>query len=145
MGTEDNVCLCIPIPIMSRIHARTKGKSGSSKPYGLGLPKSNVSKKELEEVIQKLAQDGYSKSMIGLILRDSYGVPSVESALGKKLGELVPHQEVPEDLSALVKKLTSVKKHLEVNTRDVHNKRSKLLIVSKIRRLSKYYKQKGVL
>jgi small subunit ribosomal protein S15 len=49
--------------------------------------------------------------------------------------------EVPEDLTALVVKAKALKKHLSFNKRDVHNKRGLILLESKIRRLSTYYKK----
>ena len=48
---------------------------------------------------------------------------------------------VPEDLTNLIVKALKLRKHLSVNKKDVHNKRSLNLTESKIRRLVKYYHQ----
>ncbi|NCC71266.1 30S ribosomal protein S15, partial [bacterium] len=68
---------------------------------------------------------------------------------GKSISAIVNENNllktIPEDLNALVNKAKNLKKHLEFNKRDIHNRRGLLLIESKIRRLSKYYKKKEVL
>jgi len=82
--------------------------------------------------------------MIGIILRDTHGVPDVKSYLGKSISQVLKNnkiiEEIPEDLQALVKKAKNLEKHLERNKKDRHNKRAYQLILSKIRRLAKYYK-----
>ena len=132
---------------MARTHARVRGKSGSSKPVVADLSFVTMKKADVEKTIVKLANDDIKASMIGLILRDTYGVPSVKKVTGKSIGAILAEAKIvfriPEDLEALVKKATALKKHLESNTRDVHNKRGLQLIEAKIRRLSKYYKVKG--
>lgn len=135
---------------MARIHARRKGDSGSSKP--LESKASNwvsVSSKELEELIVKLSKDGNSPSMIGLILRDQYGIPDVRPVLKMKLTKVLEKNKVglkvPEDLQNLINKAVKLHDHSDKHTRDVHNRRSMMLVESKIRRLAKYYKRKGVL
>lgn len=50
----------------------------------------------------------------------------------------------PEDLTALVRKAVNIRRHLEENPKDLHNRRGLMLVESKIRRLVKYYKRKGV-
>lgn len=132
---------------MARTHARTKGKSGSSRPVKVDLSFVKLSKKEVSDLVIKLAKDDVKPSVIGLILRDSYGVPSVKALVGKSVTDILKEAKmltaVPEDLQALVVKATALKKHLEFNTRDTHNKRGLILIESKIRRLSTYYKKTG--
>jgi small subunit ribosomal protein S15 len=86
--------------------------------------------------------------MIGVILRDQYGVPNVREVLGTKMSHIVQELNLepkyPEDLVNLVKKASNLRKHLEENRKDLHSKRGLQLIESKIRRLVKYYKKKGV-
>jgi small subunit ribosomal protein S15 len=131
---------------MARTHARVKGKSGSTRPVKADLSFVTMKKADVEKTIVKLAKDDVKQSMIGLILRDTYGVPSIKKVTGKSIGAILAEANVvtkiPEDLNALVVKATALKKHLEANTRDVHNKRGLQLIEAKIRRLSKYYKVK---
>ena len=133
---------------MARIHARVKGKSGSTKPMTPDLSFVSLKAKEVEALIVKLVkEENKSSSEIGIILRDTYAIPSVKAVCGKSIGTILKENSlektIPEDLQALVEKVFSLKKHLSNNKKDVHNKRSLLLIESKIRRLTKYYKSKG--
>ncbi len=85
--------------------------------------------------------------MIGTILRDSYGVPDIKAATGKKLSRILKEHnllpDVPEDLDNLLTKRERLKEHLSANPRDIHNNRRLHLIEAKIRRLMKYYRRKG--
>lgn len=132
---------------MARIHARVKGKSGSSKPVNPEMSFVTLKAKEVEKLVIELAKDDIKPSLIGMKLRDSYAVPSVKKVTGKSIGAIINEAKLeaklPEDLQALVDRALKLKKHLEFNTRDTHNKRSLQLVESKIRRLSKYYKKTG--
>ncbi|RLF51709.1 MAG: 30S ribosomal protein S15 [Thermoplasmata archaeon] len=104
---------------------------------------------EIEEKILKLAEEGKPPAMIGLILRDVYGVPDVKAALGKKLTRVLAEHglapEIPEDLANLIDKRNNLIKHLNRHSKDLHNKRRLQLIEAKIKRLVKYYKREGKL
>lgn len=133
---------------MARTHARVKGKSGSTKPVVTDLSFVTVKKADVEKLVLELAKEDVKSSMIGLILRDSHGIPSVKKMTGKSVGKILEENKInvasiPEDLTALVVKVRGLKKHLGMNTRDIHNKRSLQLIEAKIRRLAKYYKNTG--
>ncbi|MDA3856001.1 MAG: 30S ribosomal protein S15 [Candidatus Woesearchaeota archaeon] len=133
---------------MARTHARVKGKSGSTRPVIADLSFVTVKKADVEKLVLELAKEDVKPSMIGLVLRDSHGIPSIKKMTGKSVGKILEDNKIsvttiPEDLSALVVRAKGLKKHLEMNTRDTHNKRSLQLIEAKIRRLSKYYKIKG--
>lgn len=132
---------------MARIHARVKGKSGSKRPVTSDLSFVEMKKGEVEKKVAELAKDDVKPSMIGVVLRDSFGVPSVKKITGKSVTKILEEAKVdfalPEDLNNLVVKANKLKKHLQNNTRDVHNRRSLILIESKIRRLTKYYKKTG--
>ena len=133
---------------MARIHARTKGKSGSTKPNLVDISFVTLKAKDVEKLIVQLSkEDNMSASEIGVVLRDTHAIPSVKAVCGKSIGTILKEHDlektIPEDLQALVEKVFSLKKHLSNNKKDVHNKRSLLLIESKIRRLTKYYKSKG--
>ena len=52
---------------------------------------------------------------------------------------------LPEDLASLIKRAASLQVHLKDHKKDLSNKRGLQLIESRIRRLSKYYKEEGVL
>lgn len=133
---------------MARIYARTKGKSGSKRVVRNKPPLwQPLNKKEIENKILELRREGRTKSEIGTILRDSYGVPSILLATGKKLQKILEEnklkEEYPEDLMNLIKKAVKLKKHLAINSKDKPNQRALQLTESKIRRLVKYYVRKG--
>ena len=135
---------------MARMHARRKGKSASTRPFMTENPKwVPLNKVEIEALVVKLATEGNSSALIGLTLRDQHGVPSVKLATGKTITDIMKEKEVmqklPEDLSALLKKVTNLDQYLKQNHRDIHNKRSLQLIEAKIRRLERYYKKKGII
>ncbi|KYK26424.1 MAG: 30S ribosomal protein S15 [Candidatus Proteinoplasmatales archaeon SG8-5] len=135
---------------MARMHARRKGKSSSKRPFTTKIPEwVPLKKAEIEELIVKLATEGNTSASIGLILRDQYGVPDVKLATGKSIHQIMSEKgmasALPEDLTALLRKVTELDAHLKRNPRDTHNKRSLQLIEAKIRRLERYYKEKGVL
>jgi small subunit ribosomal protein S15 len=135
---------------MARMHARRRGKSGSTRPLVTENPEwVPIGEKEIEELIVKLAKDGTTSSRIGMILRDQYGVPSVKLATGKSILEVMREQDqepkLPEDMTSLMKKAVNLNQHLLENAKDESNRRNMHLIESKIRRLAKYYKDKGVL
>lgn len=104
---------------------------------------------EVENEVVKLARRGYSKSMIGTIMRDSRGVPLVKIVAGKKVSQILESNDIkeplPEDLSNLVRKALNIRKHLENNHKDLETKKGLNRTEAKIYRLIKYYKKKKVL
>ncbi|CAB4061715.1 RP-S13e [Lepeophtheirus salmonis] len=90
---------------------------------------------EVKEQIYKLAKKGLTPSQIGVILRDSHGVAQSEG--------LAP--DLPEDIYYLIKKAVNIRKHLERSRKDRDAKFRLILIESRIYRLARYYKIKGVL
>jgi small subunit ribosomal protein S15 len=133
---------------LARMHTRRKGQSGSTKPYRIEPPAwSNTNKEEIEKILIQLANQGRSSSEIGMILRDRHGVPDVTQVTGKKILSIMKEKNVaptvPEDMYNLLAKVLELKKHLDRNPKDVHNKRSFNNMVSKVRRLVKYYKREG--
>ncbi len=135
---------------MARMHARRRGKSGSKRVYRDSPPPwVEMSPEEVEEKVVELYKEGYEPSMIGMILRDRYGIPSVRQITGKKLVQILKEKgikiEIPEDLKALIKRALRVREHLSKHKKDYHNKRGLQLIEAKIHRLVNYYKEKGVL
>ncbi|MDO9537219.1 MAG: 30S ribosomal protein S15 [Thermoplasmata archaeon] len=135
---------------MARMHARKKGKSSSKRPFRTESPAwVPLNNTEIENMVAKLAADGNSSALIGLILRDQHGVPDIKLATGKSVTDIMREKDVlqklPEDLAALLKKVIGLDAYLKQNTRDLHNKRNLHLLEAKIRRLERYYKTKGVL
>lgn len=133
---------------MARMYARKRGKSGSKRLYRDKPPEwVPLTPEEIEKKIVELAEKGYSMAMIGLILRDQYGVPNVRQILGKKISKVLEEHgllpRIPEDLNSLIVKAVRLRKHLAIHRKDYHNKRALQLVESKIRRLAKYYKRIG--
>lgn len=132
------------------MHSRKKGKSGSTKP---SIKKSptwlSYNEKEVEHFIIKLAKEEKSPSQIGMILRDTYGIPDVKLITKKSITDFLKEQKllpkIPEDLLNLIKKHIKISKHLETHKKDQPTKRGLNLTESKIKRLAKYYKGKGIL
>jgi small subunit ribosomal protein S15 len=127
-----------------------KGRSQSTRPPKLVKPAwVSMKPEEVEELVVSLYRKGYPPSMIGMILRDTYGIPSVRAVTGKKLVRILRERglapEIPEDLANLIRRAARVRRHLEEHPKDYHSKRGLQLIESKIHRLVKYYKRIGVL
>jgi small subunit ribosomal protein S15 len=146
---------------MARMYARRKGKSGSKKIQYKNKPVNiPYSKEEVEKLVVELGKQGYSSAMIGTILRDQYGIPSVRAVTGKRITKILEENNVkytviikrdnkeypvPEDLVNLWKRALKIRKHLETHKKDKHNRRALQLTESKIRRLEDYYKEIGKL
>jgi small subunit ribosomal protein S15 len=131
---------------MARIHARTKGKSGSTHPMREKHPEwSSLNPREIEGRILELVKAEKSTSEIGMILRDQYAVPDVKIATGKTISQILEQNkikpELPEDLQNLIKTALKLKKHIDHHKKDFKTKRSLSLTESKIRRLMKYYRR----
>lgn len=135
---------------MARMHSRKKGKSGSKKPVKKIKPVwLRYGSKETEQLVIKLAKSGKTSSEIGIILRDTYGVPSVSVITTKKITKIMDDNKLtpnlPDELTALIKKEIAIMKHLDANKKDMTAKRGLMLTDSKIRRVVKYYKKSGKL
>lgn len=106
-------------------------------------------KKDVEDLVVKLAKERYTSAQIGTILRDQYGIPDVKAITGKSITEIMKENKLypqfPEDLLSLFRKAVKLRDHLEKNKADKHSLRGLQLLESRIRRLSKYYIRKGVL
>lgn len=130
--------------------SKEKGKSHSTRPARLGVPAwIKYSPKDVEELVVSLYRKGYPPSMIGITLRDQYGIPLVKAITGKKITKILKERglqpEIPEDLYNLIRRAIKVRRHLEEHPKDYHSKRGLEEIESKIRRLVKYYKRIGKL
>ncbi len=139
---------------MARMYARRRGRSGSKRPFSFRLMETvpewvEMTAEEVERKVVELYERGVTTSEIGTVLRDRYGVPSVVLVTGEKITAILKGKniagEIPEDLLNLMRKALRVRKHVEVNKKDLHNRRSLHLTESKIRRLVKYYRREKVL
>jgi small subunit ribosomal protein S15 len=135
---------------MARMHSRRKGKASSNKPITKTVPTwLRYKPKEIELLIVKLAKEGKMQSEIGLILRDTYGIPDIKLITKKSISKILEEKklgkELPEDLLNLIRKAVALNKHLEENKTDKTAKRGLQLTESKIKRLTTYYKKSGKL
>jgi small subunit ribosomal protein S15 len=135
---------------MSRMHSSRKGTSGSKRPLLDKNPEwVTMSADEIKDLAAKLAGEGKTMAMIGLILRDQHAVPNVRLATGKSLKEILEEKgvktELPDDLSNLMRRAVEINKHVSANPKDLHNRRGLHLVESKIRRLTQYYKREGII
>ena len=129
---------------------RDKGQSHSTRPARIGPPKwVRYTPEEVEALVVELAKLGYTPSMIGIILRDQYGIPLVKSITGTKLTKILEKHGValpiPEDLLRLMARAINLRRHLSEHPKDTASKRGLIEIESKIHRLIKYYKRVGKL
>ena len=129
---------------------KKKGQSHSTRPPVTVAPKwVQYSPEEIEMIIVELAKKGYAPSMIGIILRDQYGIPLTKPVLGVKLQKVLEKYgialTIPEDLYHLMRRAINLRRHLEEHPKDTHSKRGLIEIESKIHRLVKYYKRVGKL
>src|SRR5206468_1035411 len=135
---------------MPRIHAKRTGQHGSTRPLLSKNPEwVPLEADEILEIVVKLHGEGYSKAAIGARLRDLYAVPNVRLATGKSVAQILAGKgltrELPEDLGSLMRRAVDLQTHVKANPADASNKRGLQLIESRIRRLSRYYKEEGVL
>jgi small subunit ribosomal protein S15 len=104
---------------------------------------------EVEDLVVRLGREGVGASKIGLILRDQYAIPDVKAATGKSVTSILESRGItptlPEDLANVIKKAVKLYAHLEQNRKDFKSKRSLEVIESRINRLSRYYKRRGIL
>lgn len=127
-----------------------KGKSHSTRPITSDVTaKLKISEDEVVSLIVDHAKKGYPPSMIGTLLRDQHGIALTKEIIGKKITKVLAEKElapqIPEDLANLIRRAVKVRRHLEEHPKDYFSLRGLQLIESKIHRLSKYYKRRGVL
>ena len=131
---------------MGRMHSKGKGIARRCLPYRKAPPSwVQISTGDLVEQIVKLAKKGSSPSQIGVVLRDSYGVPQVKGVTGSKILRILKKAglapQIPEDLYHMIKKAVNVRKHLEKFRKDKDAKFRLILIESRIYRLARYYRK----
>jgi Ribosomal protein S15P/S13E len=127
---------------------RAKGKSHSIRPARAGAPKwVRLTREEVEMLVEELVKRGYTPSMIGIILRDQYGIPLVRQIVGKKVTQILEERglapQIPEDLFNLIRKAVNIRRHINEYPRDKTAKKGLEEVESKIRRLARYYKSVG--
>ena len=134
---------------MARMHTKKHGKSKSRKPEDSAAIPAKHDRKEIEGIIGEYMKKGVGPAHIGQRLRDKHEVPYVKHAFGKRLTAIMKEQgykpEFPQDMLDLMKRAVNLRRHLERNKQDMHNKTSLIRVESKIWRLTRYYKREGAL
>ncbi|MDY6777563.1 MAG: 30S ribosomal protein S15 [Candidatus Nanohaloarchaea archaeon] len=129
---------------MSRMHSDRRGQSGSTRPRSPDVSWVVYDESEVEQLVEKLANQGKGPSAIGQALRDRYGIPDVKAITDRSITEILEEQEmkpdVPEDLFNLMQKAVRIDDHLDENPNDLEARRNKELTEAKIRRLADYYR-----
>jgi small subunit ribosomal protein S15 len=123
-------------------------RHASSKPVREAAPAwVPLRPREVEAKVVELAKEGKQPAVIGLILRDSYGIPSVQESTGKKIQQIMRDAgiqgKLPQDLQNLIQRSIHLQEHLAANPRDLHNLRGLELMESRVRSLAKYYVLRG--
>ena len=106
-----------------------------------------ITEDEVKSLIIKMANKGLTSDKIGLELRDVYGIPTAV-ILTKKIKKILKEKginEKPTDIENLAKRANQLKKHLQKNKKDIVAKRGLQLTESKILKIAKYYKKRGIL
>ncbi|MES1915802.1 MAG: 40S ribosomal protein S13-2 [Cercozoa sp. M6MM] len=129
---------------MGRLHGPGKGKSRSSRPYVKSQAWVKTPAKDIVTEIVKLAKRGRTPSQIGVVLRDTMGVPDVAAITGSKILRILKQQglapQLPEDLYHLIKKAVNIRNHLSKNRGDKDAKFRLILVEARLQRLIRYYR-----
>jgi small subunit ribosomal protein S15 len=129
---------------------KEKGLSHQTRPVTKRPPTwCRYTAEEVEALVMKLAKEGHPPSKIGTILRDQHGIPLAKPIAGKSVTQILKERNLasslPEDLENLLRKATRLHVHFDKNKADLGNKRALQIVEAKIYKLSRYYKDKGVL
>ncbi len=128
-----------------------EGSEDDLKPEKKGSKKKDVrpgwvkmNDKEFEEKVVELARKGESLSRIGMIMRDSFGVPSAK-LYGVKIGKILKANgiKVPDEREVFSRKIERINSHLTGNKHDYSAKRSLTKTLWVINKLNK--KSQGIL
>ena len=130
---------------MGRMHSNGKGMSGSARPFKRAAPAwLKTTPADVVDMVCRLAKKGLTPSQMGVLLRDSHGIPMTKTVTGNKILRILRGKglapEIPEDLYHMIKRAVAMRKHLERNRRDKDTKYRLILVESRIHRLARYYK-----
>lgn len=107
------------------------------------------SDEEIEKLVVKLRDDGHQPSVIGMKLRDQYGIPDVQEATDQSITEILDEHDkaldIPEDLRSLIVKAARLHEHLDENPGDATAIQGLQRTEDKIRSLASYHKDNGSL
>ena len=112
-----------------------------------GARLGELSSREVEELVVKLAKEGTTPSRIGTILRDQHAVPSIKEATGKSVKQILDTHdikpELPEDLTNKIRRAVDLYSHLDRNPRDFGSKRALEVVEAEINKWGPAIKAAG--
>lgn len=137
---------------MARMHTGHHGKSKSRKPdveIGTKPEGLTLSEGEITKLITEYAKQGKHQAQIGQALKEKHNVPYIRQIYKKRLNAVLKENgfksELPQDLLDLLKRAITLRRHIEKNHNDIHNKTALARVEAKIWRLGNYYKNSKVL
>ena len=108
-----------------------------------------LSDEQIVKLVVDYAKQGTRQAQIGQRLKDEHSVPYIKQIFNKRLGSVLKEngfkQDIPQDMMDLLTKAIKLRRHIERNHNDIHNKTSLHRVEAKIWRLSNYYKDNGQL
>lgn len=135
---------------MAKMHSRGRGQSSSMKPFATTVPTYMTGTiTEIKSTIIALAKKNQPPAKIGAILRDQHGVGKVSDILGCNLLDFLKENScapvIPEQIANLMDRANNLIKHLRIYKKDNDAKHRFGNIVSKIHRISRYYRRRNEL
>ncbi len=132
------------------MHTGKHGKSKSRKPdvqFGVRPEGMSISNEEIVKLVSDYAKQGMHQAKIGQLLKEQHAVPYVKQVFGKRLGSVLSENgfkaDIPQDMMDLLTRAITLRRHLERNHNDVHNRIRLGRVEAKIWRLGNYYKRNG--
>jgi small subunit ribosomal protein S15 len=110
--------------------------------------KKEITKKDIEKVIEELTKKGKANAEIGLYIKQEYNIKNIYAFCGEKIIDIqrrlkLKENKLPDDLLALINRAVKLIKHKDKNKKDTRAIRGYQITVSKINRLRNYYIKKG--
>ncbi len=107
-----------------------------------------VTKEDIEKVIEELTKKGKTNADIGLYVKQNLKIKNIYAFCGEKIIDIqrrlkLKENKLPDDLLDLIKKAVKLLKHRDENKKDNRALRGYQITVSKINRLRNYYIKKG--
>jgi ribosomal protein S15P/S13E len=120
---------------------KTKKPTTKEKPVWL-----KYTEKEIKDIVLNLAKKDpeLTSEKIGLILRDTYGIPKVK-LYGLKIGKILKEANLYKNpnLKNITKKVEKLETHLKNNKQDKRTGRSLIITKAKLKKTKEYLAKKN--
>jgi len=125
---------------MAKALQTTSKESELKKPIWL-----KYSEKEVKEIILSLANKGFTSEKIGLILRDTYGIPKTR-LYGFKINQVLKENELYEspDKKNVKEKVEKLEDHFKKNKQDKKAKRALIINKANQKKIREYQEGKPI-